>query len=332
MRIVLTGGTGVIGRSSVPALLDAGHDVVVVTRSATGADTVSRLGASSVRGDVLDLDSLTAAYEGAEVVVNLATKVPVGHSALLPGAWRRNDRLRTAGVANVVDAARRCGVRRVLQESVSFLYADQGDEWITEQSPVDITPMTEPAAVGESLVQDYSCGSRTGVVLRFGAIVGDDPQTRFWLRAAASGRPVGLGHPADWAHVVHTDDLGGAVLSALHAPSGVYNVGSDPVQRHDLVQGYADAVGAESGTFMGAWSRRLTGPRLEPLSRSLRVSSDHFAAQTGWHPTRPKFDVDWLGARSGDGPGPSSTTSIDERAADRGTARGPAPAPRRGVR
>ena len=175
-----------------------------------------------------------------------------------------------------------------------MLYADQGDEWITEQSPVDITPMTEPVAVGESLVQEYACGSRVGVVLRFGTIVGDDRQTRYWLRAAASGRSVGIGQPSDWAHVIHTDDLGGAVLAALHAPSGVYNVGAEPVQRHDLVQGYADAVSAESGGFMGAWSRWMIGPRLEPHARSLRVSADHFAAQTGWRASRPEFGVGWL--------------------------------------
>ncbi len=294
MRTVLTGGTGVIGRASVTALLDAGHDVLVVTRSAAGSALVERLGARSVRGDVLDLASLASAYEGADAVVNLATKMPVGRTALLPGAWRRNVRLRTTGVANVVEAARLAGVRRVVQESVSVLYADQGDDWITEQSPVDITRTTEPAAVGESRIQDYSCGSRVGVVLRFGSIVGDDPQTRFWLRAAAAGRPVGIGHPSDWTHVVHTDDLGGAVVSSLHAPTGVYNVGAEPVQRHDLVQGYADAVQAETGAFLGACGRWSMGARLEPLSRSLRVSSDHFAAQTGWRATRPKFDVGWL--------------------------------------
>jgi nucleoside-diphosphate-sugar epimerase len=296
VRTVLTGGTGVIGRAAVTALHDAGHDVVVVTRSLSGSDLVEQLGARSVRGDVLDLDSLAAAYEGADSVVNLATKMPVGRGALLPWAWRRNDRLRTTGVANVVEAARRAGVRRVVQESVSVLYADQGDDWVTEQSPVDITPMTEPAAVGESLVQDYSCDSRVGVVLRFGTIVGDDPQTRYLLRSAAAGRAVGVGHPADWAHVVHTDDLGGAVLSALHAPSGVYNVGAEPVQRLDLVQGYADAAGVGSGAFMGSLGRWLIGPRLEPLSRSLRVCSDHFAAQTGWRAVRPKFDAGWLDA------------------------------------
>jgi nucleoside-diphosphate-sugar epimerase len=296
VRIVLTGGTGVIGRASVTALLDAGHGVVVVTRSSSGAQLVERLGAVAVPGDVLDAQSLAVAYEGAEAVVNLATKVPVGHSALLPGAWRRNDRLRTTGVANVVEAARAAGVRRVVQESASVLYADQGDEWITEQSPIDITPMTEPAAVGESLVQDYACGSRAGVVLRFGTIVGADPQTRHWLRATGNGRRVGIGHPGDWAHVIHTDDLGGAVLAALHAPSGVYNVGAEPVQRHDLVQGYADAARVESAAFMGAWGRWSLGPRLEPLSRSLRVSADHFQAQTGWCAVRPKFEAAWLDA------------------------------------
>lgn len=294
MRIVLTGGTGVLGRAALTALLAAGHDVVAVVRSSRSAQVAQALGARAVRGDVLDVASLVSAYDGAEAVVNLATAVPVGRGAMLPGAWRQHDRLRTAGVAHVVEAARRAGVRRVVQESVSFLYADQGEEWITEQSPVEITRMTEPAAVGESHIQDYSCGSRTGVVLRFGIVTGDDAQTRHWLRSTERGRRIGVGHPADWTHVVHTDDLGSAVLASLHAPSGVYNVGAEPVQRHDLVQGYADAAEVESKPFVGGAARWWMGPRFEAPARSLRVSSDHFAAQTGWRPTRPKFDSTWL--------------------------------------
>ena len=294
MRTVLTGGTGVIGRAAVAALLGAGHDVVVLSRSRANAATIADLGATAVPGTIFDRGSLERAYVGADAVINLATRVPTGYGALLPRAWRSHDQLRTVGVRNVVEAARRAGVRRVVQESVSFLYADQDQDWVNELSPLGITPKTEPVAVGESLVQDYACDSRVGVVLRFGTIVGDDAQTRFWLRAAAGGRPVGVGEPDSWAHLLHTDDLGAAVLAALHAPSGVYNVGAEPVQRHALVQGYADAVGAESGAFMGALSRWFAGPRLEPLTRSLRVCSDHFAAQTGWRPTRPRFDADWF--------------------------------------
>ena len=74
MKTVVTGGTGVIGRAAVRALVDAGHDVVVVTRSAVGAQTVARMGAESVRGNVLDVDSLKVAYDGAEAVINLTTQ------------------------------------------------------------------------------------------------------------------------------------------------------------------------------------------------------------------------------------------------------------------
>ena len=295
MRTVLTGGAGVIGRATVATLVDAGHDVAVVARSRAEHDLATRMGAVPVAGDVLDAESLEAAYAGADAVVNLATSVPVGPAAALSRAWRRHDRQRTTGVANVVEAARRAGVRRLVQESLSALYADQGDEWITEQSPVEVTSMTEPSAVGESLVQDYACGSRVGVVLRFGTIVGNDRQTRQWLRATTSRPPARAGDCTGWAHVVHADDLGGAVLAALHAPSGVYNVGAEPVGRDQLVQGCAQGAGIDSGGVRGL-GLRVARPRLDVLCRSLRVSSDHFAAQTGWRPIRPRFDTGWFGA------------------------------------
>jgi nucleoside-diphosphate-sugar epimerase len=229
-------------------------------------------------------------------MVNLATSVPVGYSAVLSQAWRRNDDLRTRGAASVVAAARAAGVHRIIQGSASFLYADCGDGWINEDSAVDITPATEPVAVAESHVQEYAGGFRAGVLLRFGTIIGDDPQTRFWLRAAANGRPVGIGRPDQWSHIVHTDDLGPAVVAALSAPSGVYNVGAAPVLRGEIVDGYAKAAGAPSGAFLGPVLRRLAGARIEPLTRSLRVSSDHFTAQTGWQPGRATFDAAWLDA------------------------------------
>jgi nucleoside-diphosphate-sugar epimerase len=274
----------------------AGHDVDVLSRSAANSAVIEGLGARPRSADLFDVASLELLFAGADAVVNLASRVPVGYAALRSGAWRRNDELRTTAVANVVAAAWVAGVRRVVQESVSFVYADHGDAWITERDPIEITPATEPMAVGEAHVLGFASTSRTGVVLRFGSIVGDDDMTRFWLKAAASGRPVGMGRPDQWSHLVHTDDLGPAVLAALHAPTGVYNVGAAPVLRGELVDGYAKAAGADSGAFLGPVLRRIAGSRVEPLTRSLRVSSDHFAAQTGWQPRRPTFDPAWFDA------------------------------------
>jgi nucleoside-diphosphate-sugar epimerase len=294
VRVAVVGATGVIGTSAVPALVRSGHDVVGLARTPEKADRLHRLGAQTRPANLLDHDSLVALFDGADAVCNFATRIPVGLAAVRPHAWRANDRLRTEGVRRVLDAAREARVRRVVQESVSFLYADQGDAWIAEDAPVEITRATEPVSVGESYVQDYACGSRAGVVLRLGTITGDDPLTRWQLRSARHGHAIGLGSPAGWAHVVHTDDLGPAVLAALTVPTGVYNVGAEPVRRSDLVAGYSAAAGRERTDFVGPLVRRLGGVRLEPLSRSLRVSSDHFTARSGWTPRRARFDASWF--------------------------------------
>ena len=296
VRVVVSGGTGVIGRAAVRSLVAAGHEVDVLSRSAANADLIDAMGARPRAGDLFDVATLENLYAGADAAVNLASRVPVGYSAARSSAWRRHDALRTTAVANVVAAAQTAGVRRVVQESGTYLYADHGDAWITEQAPIEITPATEPSAVAESHVLGFGSTSRTGVVLRFGGIVGDDDKTRFWLKAAANRRPVGVGRPDQWTHLVHTDDLGSAVVAALHAPRGVYNVGAAPVLRGELVAGFAKAAGAPSGTFMGPVLRRLAGARMEPLTRSLRVCSDHFSAQTGWQPRRPTFDPAWFDA------------------------------------
>jgi nucleoside-diphosphate-sugar epimerase len=294
VKVAITGATGVIGRSAVATLVAAGHEVRALARSEAKAEQLSAMGASPVRTSIGDPEGLHRLVDGADAVCNFATAIPVGYAGVVPGAWRTNDRLRTEGSRRVVDAARGAGVRRIVQESVSFLYADRGDAWVTESGSLGITRATEPAAVAETHVQDYSCGSRVGVVLRFGLIVGDDASTRWQLRAARRGSPIGLGRPDGWLHPVHTDDLGPAVLAALSAPSGVYNVGAEPVRRSDYVQAFADAVGRQEVGFLGPVLSRLAGARAEPLTRSLRVSAEHFTATTGWAPRRPVFGSSWL--------------------------------------
>ena len=79
--MVLSGGTGVIGRAALPALLAAGHEVAVLSRSLPNHEFARSHGAEAVAGDLLDLESLKAAYAGADAVVNLATQIPVAHSS-----------------------------------------------------------------------------------------------------------------------------------------------------------------------------------------------------------------------------------------------------------
>jgi nucleoside-diphosphate-sugar epimerase len=256
----------------------AGHEVVDLGRSVDS---------------LLDVEELTAAMRGCDAVVNVSAQLPVGAAARWRLGWRTHDLMRSEGVRSLVAAARAADVRRVVQQSVSFVYADQGEEWVTERSPLCVTAATEPASVGEHVVQDFASLCRTGVVLRMGLVIGDSKLTRWSLHSAAHGRPVTWGDPDGYIHVIHSDDVATAVSAALSAPSGVFNVGAEPVRRERLAEAYAAAVGRTGGALARA---RRSGRRLEPLGRSLRVSSELFIRETGWTPRRPEFDPSWLTA------------------------------------
>src|SRR5947208_4823950 len=73
-------------------------------------------------------------------VVNLATSMPSMASFVFRRAWRATERVRIEGSAAVVDAALAAGVPRLVQESVSMVYPDRGDEWIDEDVETDHYP------------------------------------------------------------------------------------------------------------------------------------------------------------------------------------------------
>ncbi len=294
MKVFVTGATGAMGRSAVGALLAAGHDVLGLSRSSDSAEQIEAMGATAVPGGLFDPDGLVGAFSGCDVVCNMATRVPVGYAALRPGAWRVNDRIRAEGSRLVAEAARAAGVRRLVQESVSLVYADGGDDWIDESSPVVVNRAAEPMALAEAHAQEFAGCSRDSVVLRLGGIVGDDEFTRWRLARARSGRPMGVGRSEAWAHVIHADDVGGAVVAALAAPTGIYNVGAEPVRRRELAQTFAGAVGRSKASLVSRTLVRLGGERLELLTRSQRVSSAAFEQATGWVPQHPRLAGDWV--------------------------------------
>ena len=294
MKVFVTGATGVLGRAAVRGLLAAGHDVIGLARDAEKAAELDAMDVLPVRGTIFDGVRLAEAIEGCDVVCNLATQMPIGWPGLRPGAWRAADRLRSEGARIVAAAARRAGVCRLIQESVSYLYADAGDEWIDEGSPVTVNSATEPVILAETAAEDFRTAGRDSVILRFGTLVGDDRLTRWRLRRARAGRPIGLGSPDGWTHVIHVDDIGTAVVAALRAPSGIYNAGAAPVRRCDLVAAYGRAAGMDDAAFLSRVMQRFGGERLEPLTRSQRVSSAALTREAAWQPLHAEFGADWL--------------------------------------
>ena len=294
MKVLLTGASGAMGRSTIPALHDAGHTVLGLARSSKAAEVVAARGAAPVMADLFDADALTRAMKGCDAVVNFATRVPIGLTMLVPVAWRSNDRIRSHGTAIVATAARQAGVGRIVQQSLSFVYADHGDDWIDEHSEIELTRASEPVVVAEGEIDDFTRSGGVGVSLRFGQIAGPDGTTAWLLRRARAGRPTGIGARESWTHVVHLDDVGTAAVAALTAPAGSYNVGAEPVKRGDMADTFALVGGRGEGRFVSRPTMWLGGQRLEMISRSQRVSSQRFCDRTGWYPMYPKLTPDWF--------------------------------------
>ncbi len=177
MRVFVTGASGVVGRAAVVALLEAGHEVRGLVRSRKAARIVEALGATSVAAELYDPADLAAAMQGCDAVANLATKVPVGSAALRPGSLREIDRLRIHGSRIVATAAARAGVEVVVHQSLSFVYADAGEEWIDEDGLVDVSSATEPIVVAEDHMAAFGAQGGRAVSLRLGLVTGTDPNT-----------------------------------------------------------------------------------------------------------------------------------------------------------
>jgi nucleoside-diphosphate-sugar epimerase len=190
-RILLAGGTGVIGRRLAPALVAAGHDVIATTRRADRIPSIEAGGASGAVLDVLDAAATT------EVIARVAPDLILHELTDLGGGDRdANARLRREGTAHLVAAATAAGVERMIVQSIAW--------------------GAEPG----SAVDDMERMARTlphATILRYGLLYGPDT----WYPQRADAASAGIGP------LVRLDDVVTATVQSLDWPDGTYVVADD---------------------------------------------------------------------------------------------------------
>ncbi|HWM48654.1 MAG TPA: NAD(P)-dependent oxidoreductase [Xanthobacteraceae bacterium] len=214
MRIFLAGATGVIGRPLVRLLAAAGHEVTGTTRSAAKADALVQAGAKAAVVDVFDGEALKAAVVATrpEVVIHQLTDLPDSSNAdAIAASLAANARIRIEGTENLIAAAKAAGARRMIAQSISFIYAP-GREPHVEEDP--LVPPDTISARGVHALESAVTGTPglEGIVLRYGRLYG--PGT--WAE-----KPTGRGF-------LHVDAAAQAALLALtRGGAGIYNIAED---------------------------------------------------------------------------------------------------------
>ena len=306
MKVFVAGATGALGRQLVPQLVERGHEVVGMTRSASKQELVRSLGARPVVIDALDPDAVAQAVASAEpeVIVHELTALsgPISmRDARHPDrslAVRMTNRLRTEATDHLLAAGRAVGARRFVAQSIAaFRFDPRGAPVQTEADPLDPNP---PAALrtGQAAILHLEQAVTTiewgeGLVLRYGAFYG--PGTGISLAqdavVAAPIRkrrfPIVGDGGGIWSHV-HIEDAAAATAVAVErGRPGIYNVvDDDPAPVREWLPALASALHAKPPRRVPRWLVRLAaGETATVMMTEVRGASNEKAKRgLGWDP------------------------------------------------
>jgi uncharacterized protein (TIGR01777 family) len=246
LRIFLTGGTGFIGTHLVAALLDRGHDCVVVSRS--GTDRWHGPGVTVLQGNPTVPGPWQDQVAGTDVVVNLAGArivEPPRHWTAKRKALLQSSRIETTRhlVAAIRDAPTR--PHALLSASAIGYYGPRGNDVVDESQPAGTDFLARLAADWEEAARQAEGVTRV-VLMRGGLALGPDGGV---LEALLPMFKLGLGGPwgsgEQWWSWIHVADQVGIVLHAMQSEvAGPLNLTApNPV----TVNAFAKALGSALG-------------------------------------------------------------------------------------
>ncbi len=288
MNVFITGATGVLGQPVTRLLLDTGHHVRALARTAANETRLKTAGAVPVSASLFDVRSLRTAIQGCDTVLHLATRIPPANQASQRKSWNENDRIRIEGTRNLVEASLDAGVTTFLYPGVTFIYPDGGAEWMDAKTAPRPASILQSSIKAEAEVERFAAAGKRGIVLRMGSFYGPaSPGTQNMLRMARRGFVMIPGPAKAYQSLIWVDDAAVAVIDALaRAGSGIYDVVDDePLRKSELAGLLAQVVKRKLLLRPpGILWRILAGRHLMFLTRSQRVSNQKFKTETGWSP------------------------------------------------
>jgi UDP-glucose 4-epimerase len=223
-RALVTGGAGFIGSALVPALAGAGYDVLVVDDLSVGDPMrVERAGAELRKGDVRDLELLTTAARGCDVVFHLAAGAGVIESVTDP---LTNFDQNALGTLTVLEAARQADVPRLVFSSSNAPLGANAYPAREDKPVAPLSPYGASKAAGEAYCSAYfGAYGMDAVVVRFSNAYGPHSAHKgnviplFIRRMRAGEELVVYGDGDQTRDFVFCEDLAAGLIAAARTPA-----------------------------------------------------------------------------------------------------------------
>jgi dihydroflavonol-4-reductase len=266
----------------------------LVRTEASAASALKEAGVSLVTGDLRDRDALAAAIDGVEVVYHIAAMYR--QAGLGDEVYRA---VNATAVADVVEAAARAGVRRVVHCSTVGVHGDVQHPPANEDAPLkpgDIYQVTK--LEGERLARDT--GSRLGVevtIVRPTGIYGPGDRRLLKLfRGVARRRWITLGDGKIYYHLTFIDDLvDGFRLCGTHAAAANRTyilAGGEVTTLNDLVGLVADVAGVATPTrHLPVWPFWVAGAACEAMCAPFGIEPPIFRRRVDFFTKSRAFDI-----------------------------------------
>lgn len=280
MRYAITGATGFVGGALASQLRKAGHDVVALVRDRSRAGALEVLGVEFVEGDLDDALALDRLCSGADGLFHVAGWYKLGQRDSSPGT-----KVNVEGTRNVLAAAQRNGVPRVVYTSTLAINSDTQEQVVDETyrfTGEHVSVYDRTKAEAHDIALDFAGQGLDVVIVQPGLVYGpgDTSQTGDLIaRVARGGRPLApKGGGVCWAH---TDDVAdGHVRAMERGRKGESYMLAGP--RATLAEGLrlvADLAGTKGPILLSTRMVAATATMMAALGKLVPVPPD-FSAET----------------------------------------------------
>jgi nucleoside-diphosphate-sugar epimerase len=285
MKVFMTGATGYVGSRLADTLLAQGHQVAGLARSVESEAALRRRGVDPVRGNLKDVDILTAAARAADAVIHTAFHIERDLSASI--------RVEGEALAALLSAVRGAD-KPLISTSGTAVLGDTGSSIFDEQTP--IPPHTRRGRIDN---EEIVLGARDarGIVLRPPNVYGHGDGTQTFHKLRHVGQqfkaiPFASGSGDNLWSAVHVDDLVDLYTLALRSDGQqLYFAGAQSgLKTRDIAGALSHSMG---------WGGRTTELPIEEMRAAfpLPVFADYWATNSqsssekakrllGWKPSR----------------------------------------------